>query len=429
MKASKARSGNARYQVTCCITMNTQGVLFVAALFMAAVFVYLPEAHAERGSVSAWTMPDFSRVRETLMHRRTEMEERVAHERARIEERIEEIRKGVPVPDDDPEDDEDEDADDGQNDGTDGTDDTEDGDDSDDGADGGQDDGEDDGTDDTGGGEDPDDDTDSDTGGGTDEGDSEAPLVTFAVSEHAVLAGTQVTLTWSTERARACTASGANDWQGAVATSGSATVTVHATTTYMLACGNTVATTTRDVTVGVRQMEDSEQKPNDTMLITEVHFNPNTEAGQGNNTDNEWVELYNGTAHSVDLAGWSIRDNTLADVLATTTFVVPSGGYVVVTRAVSTDTYWEYGENAMVIHLNSALGNGLGNAGDSLSLYNAEGIAQDALSWGVGEAPVMDPPVSIVGMPAGASLERVSHSVDTDTAADWGHQPKPTPGE
>ena len=265
-----------------------------------------------------------------------------------------------------------------------------------------------------------------DPGSGDDTGT--APTVTFTASKSSVALGETTTLTWSTEDADRCTASGASDWQGAKATAGTGSVVVQATTTYTLACGNEHGTTTKDVTVGAYEVEDPDPEPNGAVLITEVHFNPSAEAGQGNNTDNEWVELYNGTTHTVDLMGWSIRDNTHTDVLSATSFAVPSRGYVVVTRATSTDTYWQYGPNAMVIHLNSALGNGLGNGGDSLTLHNAEGVAVDALSWGVIESSVLSP-VSIVGMPEGASLERIDHAVDTDTAADWKQQSTPTPGK
>ncbi len=325
-----------------------------------------------------WAKPDLSHVRTILDQRRAEVRDRVERERARVKARIEEIRKGVYVtPPSEPGDDE---------------------------------------------GSDP-----EDPGSGGDTGT--APIVTFAANKSSVASGETVTLTWSTEDADRCTASGASDWQGAKSTAGTGSVVVQATTTYTLACGNEHGTTTKDTIVGAYVVEDSDPEPNGAVLITEVHFNPSAEAGQGNNTDNEWVELYNGTAHTVDLMGWSIRDNTFTDVLSATPLSVPSHGYVVVTRATSTDTYWQYGQNAVVIHLNSALGNGLGNSGDSLTLHNAEGVTIDALSWGMIEDPVMDPSVSIAGMPAGASLERIDHAVDTDTAGDWKQQATPTPGK
>ncbi len=408
--------------------MYTRGIFYAAVVSAVAGFAVLPEAHAEWAGMRVGALPDVSRVHERLDVWRTHIDQRVNRNRARIEERIEKIHRidrpdpTPPRPDPEPEPeptpdpdltpdpidpdptdpgiDPDPDTDPNPDPGTDPTPDPD---------------------------EDPDPDPDEDPEPGT------APAVTFGASELLVVAGTSVTLTWSTEDADTCQASGASGWQGTVATSGSAMVVVQATTTYALSCENDHGVTEKDATVRVFEIPNPEPEPEPEptghFSITEVHFNPSTEAGQGNNTDNEWIELYNGTGQAVDLMGWSIRDNTLTDILSTTSLVIPSGGYVVVTRAASTDTYWEYGTGATIIHLNNALGNGLGNTGDSLTLYTAEGAAADALSWGVIEAPVMDPPVSIVGMPAGASLERVTHSVDTDKATDWMHQPAPTPGK
>ncbi len=370
--------------------MYTRGIFYTAVACVVAGFAVLPEAHAEWAGMRVGALPDVGSVHEKLDVWRARVGERVNHARARVEERIEEIRRVdipkpiPPHPDPEPTPDPDPNPD-----------------------------------------PDPTPDPDEDPEPGT------APTVTFGASERFVQVRASITLTWDTEDADTCLASGASGWQGAVATSGSVAVVVQATTTYALLCENDHGTTEKDVTVEAYEVVDPEPEPEPTghFSITEVHFNPSTAAGQGNNTDNEWIELHNGTGQAVDLMGWSIRDNTLTDILSATSLVIPSGGHVVVTRATSTDTYWQYGTGATIIHLNNALGNGLGNTGDSLTLYTAEGVAVDALSWGVIEAPVMDPPVSIVGIPAGASLERVTHSVDTDKAADWMHQPAPTPGK
>lgn len=65
---------------------------------------------------------------------------------------------------------------------------------------------------------------------------SSAPVVTFTANVTSVSAGQPVTLTWSSQNATACTASGATGWSGAEATSGTLAVSIAATATLNLSC-------------------------------------------------------------------------------------------------------------------------------------------------------------------------------------------------
>jgi plastocyanin len=65
---------------------------------------------------------------------------------------------------------------------------------------------------------------------------SSAPLVTFTANVTSVSAGQPVTLTWSSQNATACTASGATGWSGAEATSGTLAVSIASTATLNLSC-------------------------------------------------------------------------------------------------------------------------------------------------------------------------------------------------
>lgn len=121
------------------------------------------------------------------------------------------------------------------------------------------------------------------------------------------------------------------------------------------------------------------------VLLTEVLYDPDPSAGQGNDNDNEWIEVYNGTESAVNMMGWSIDDgaNNGMDVISDTELLVPAGEHLIVTRKSSTDEYWTYGEGTVVVHLEVTLGNGgLRNDGESVILRDAEGNIVDAVSWG-----------------------------------------------
>jgi plastocyanin len=65
---------------------------------------------------------------------------------------------------------------------------------------------------------------------------SAVPTVTFTASATTVAAGETVTLTWSSQNATACTASGSTAWNGPEPTSGSTAVAVSGTETLSLTC-------------------------------------------------------------------------------------------------------------------------------------------------------------------------------------------------
>lgn len=78
---------------------------------------------------------------------------------------------------------------------------------------------------------------------------SAPPTITFTASAAAVTAGQPVQLTWSTQDATACTAAGASTWSGTEAVSGTAGVTISATSTLTLTCTGPGGSATKSVTV------------------------------------------------------------------------------------------------------------------------------------------------------------------------------------
>lgn len=169
---------------------------------------------------------------------------------------------------------------------------------------------------------------------------------------------------------------------------------------------------------------DPEPEPdNGLLLISEVFYD--VDAAHGAETNNEWVEIYNGTAGALDLSGWSVSDAFGSDTLPAGT-IVPSSGFLIITATSSTEGFWpDMAEDAVIVVLGSAIGNGLGNGGDTVALKDAGGAEVDAVSWGT-NTDAFTPSTSVVA--EGNSIARTELDVDTDTAADW-EEKDPTPGE
>jgi hypothetical protein len=78
---------------------------------------------------------------------------------------------------------------------------------------------------------------------------SSAPVVTFTASAASVTAGQPVQLTWSTQNAAACTASGTTAWSGTQATSGTLAVNLDSTATLTLTCTGPGGSAAKSVSV------------------------------------------------------------------------------------------------------------------------------------------------------------------------------------
>jgi hypothetical protein len=164
----------------------------------------------------------------------------------------------------------------------------------------------------------------------------------------------------------------------------------------------------------------------DHVLISEVHYD--LDGAHGSEPGNEWIELHNGTGVPVDVGGWKIGDSasSSADAIPDGT-VIPDGGFLFLTASSTTASFWSIPGSAVIAILPSASigGNGLGNAGDSVYLWNGA-ILVDTMSYGSTTDPVFDPTAPTVS--PGHSLARTSTTTDTDTASDWADLEVPTPG-
>jgi hypothetical protein len=78
---------------------------------------------------------------------------------------------------------------------------------------------------------------------------SSAPVVTFAANSASVTVGQSVQLTWSTQNATTCTASGTTAWSGTQATGGTLAVSIDSTATLTLTCTGPGGSAAKSVSV------------------------------------------------------------------------------------------------------------------------------------------------------------------------------------
>ncbi|MDA8596911.1 lamin tail domain-containing protein [Candidatus Pacebacteria bacterium] len=172
--------------------------------------------------------------------------------------------------------------------------------------------------------------------------------------------------------------------------------------------------------------EDTATSTPQVLLISEVLYDLANDGSQGTESggDNEWVELYNPTAGAIDVMNWSIGNGSSNDVLATSSYILQPGAFLVVTDATTTANFWDFSSTS-VIYLDSSISGGLANGGDVVRLYNASSTEVDAMSYG-SNVEAFDPSIGTVGN--GISLERTNPSTDTDSATDWNGNTSPSPG-
>lgn len=156
------------------------------------------------------------------------------------------------------------------------------------------------------------------------------------------------------------------------------------------------------------------------VLITEVFFN--VDSAHGTDPDNEWIEIYNGSNATVDLSGWTVRDDEASDTIQSGVTLAP-GKYVLILASAGTLNYWP---GSAGVTLGSLIGSGLSNSGDVLRLRTKTGTLVDSVSWG-SNTSAFSPSVKSVSK--GYSIARSPVTKDTNTADDWVSRAAPTPGK
>jgi hypothetical protein len=144
-----------------------------------------------------------------------------------------------------------------------------------------------------------------------------------------------------------------------------------------------------------------------------------------NETAGEWLELYNPTGSSMDIGGWTIRDNNH-------NYRIPNGtsigaySFLVISKG-SSAFYSRYGFYPGL----SDFSLDLSNTGDYLILKNSSGTVIDEVAWESGGSYI--PGWGSSSSPyayEGKSIKRSNLNQDTDTYSDWSSNqiPDPQPG-
>jgi hypothetical protein len=153
------------------------------------------------------------------------------------------------------------------------------------------------------------------------------------------------------------------------------------------------------------------------IVINEIYFNdpPGFDA-------DDWIELYNQGAATVDLSGWLLQDADTAH-----RFIIPSGtpiypnDYLVISRNVS-----KY--RVAYPDAPPAVGDfsfGLGSSGDCIKLITGDGFPVDSICYGVEDPWPVEPKID------GVSLELRNPIFDNSLAVNWmaSVPPHGTPGK
>lgn len=133
------------------------------------------------------------------------------------------------------------------------------------------------------------------------------------------------------------------------------------------------------------------------VVINEVAW-----AGSADSSNDEWIELYNTTGAAIDLAGWTIDDDSGASVYALSGTIEAYGYYLIEDSETAVNPY----SADLVVNLS------LANTGDSLVLYDDAMQVVDTVNssggmWYAGSSSSY------------ASMERIDALMSGDDAANW----------
>jgi len=147
----------------------------------------------------------------------------------------------------------------------------------------------------------------------------------------------------------------------------------------------------------------------DHLIIFEVFYNT-----PGSDSEEEWVEIHNPTAGTIDLGGYTLEDNQYTYTFSSFSF--PADHSMVVARD-ETGFYDLYGCYPDVADLTLSLGNG----GDVLYLMDPSGYEVDMVAW-EGHISGWD-----ITANEGESIARINGYTDTDSVSDWSVWSTPIP--
>lgn len=150
----------------------------------------------------------------------------------------------------------------------------------------------------------------------------------------------------------------------------------------------------------------------DHLLFSEVYYDAETPE-----SEKEWFELYNPTSVPLDLTGWSVSDNQYTRALPNGTVIEPESYLTIARNTAGFHELYNCDPDIVLIPWVP-----LSNSGDSLTLYNDDGVEIDFVAWEGG-----DPNWEDVEADDGKSIQRSPVNQDTDSPSDWLSNQQPDP--
>lgn len=123
----------------------------------------------------------------------------------------------------------------------------------------------------------------------------------------------------------------------------------------------------------------------------------------------DWVEIYNPTANTVDLTNWKLQDASIDVFTFSAGTAIPANGYLIAVRSLSAF-------QAVYPAVTNVVGNfpfGLGSGSDSVKLFSPDGCEVDRVDY-LSSAPWPTEPNG-----TGPSLSLKWHTLDNSLAGNW----------
>lgn len=157
------------------------------------------------------------------------------------------------------------------------------------------------------------------------------------------------------------------------------------------------------------------EAPPVTIVFSEIYYDT-----VGTDADEEWIELYNNAASTIDIGGWTITDNngTGASYTFPAGTTIAAGTYFTV-AANSSGFNALYGYDADVYGTLPFLN----NDGDTLILTNGSAEEVDAVAWEGGASagiPLDWGSTTAPTVSTGGTIVRTNPTTDSNTYTDWG---------
>jgi hypothetical protein len=159
----------------------------------------------------------------------------------------------------------------------------------------------------------------------------------------------------------------------------------------------------------------AESTMNSGVVINEIHYDPDVKTELV-----EFIELHNTTAADIDLTGWYFTNAISYQFPAGS--ILPAGGYIIVAQnPAHINAKWSRGR--FIVPPNLVFGpyeGKLGNNGDWIVLYNADGEEIDKVDYQLGFPwPTVGEAVPNNQPGTGHSIQLINPSLDNDLAGSW----------